>query len=170
MQFRQAVKNDATSIAHLHARSWQHTYRGMLEDEYLNKAVLVEKQQEWQQRLGSDFDQKIWVLLAEADQQLRGFSCLFFDYGSQGETYMDNLHVDPTAHGTGIGAQLLGFSLKHAHLNNPQVGVYLWVFENNHHAINFYLHHGAKIIGDEIQDAPGGGKIKALKLFWAGLT
>ena len=166
MQFRQARKNDSDDVARLHANSWQHTYRGMLDHQYLDNCVLAEKQLEWQQRLSKDFDQEIWVLLAEADQQLRGFSCLFFDYGSQGKTYMDNLHVDPSFQSKGLGKALLQKSLEYAWLKRPDAEFYLWVFENNARAIDFYLNQGADITGNELQDAPGGGKIVALELTW----
>ncbi len=169
MIFRQVVPQDLSQIAALHAYSWQQTYRGILNDAYLNDTVIVEKQNEWQQRLTGTADRQMWVLVAEQDLMLCGFSCLFFDHGPNSETYMDNLHVEPKFQATGLGKTLLKKSFKHAYDQRPDSGFYLWVFENNTRAINFYLKQGAELAAKETQDAPGGGEVKALKLVWTNL-
>ncbi len=170
MKFRQATFKDSENIASLHARSWQHVYRGILNENYLDKDVVSEKQECWRRRLIDADNSNLWVLIAQQNNKLYGFSCIFLNNDRERMAYMDNLHVAPEAYGIGIGRQLLYLSLHHVYQDNPQAGLYLWVFENNANAIAFYLAQGAKIIDNETQAAPGGGTIKALKMAWADLN
>ena len=168
MNFRQASIEDKDRIAQLHAQSWQTTYRGMLNDDYLDHSVLPEMLGHWQQRLAHhNADQ--WVLLAEENTYLRGFSCVFFNTDPDFGAYLDNLHVGETGQGRGIGQQLMQKSLHSVYQHDPRSGLYLWVFVNNDRAIDFYLKQGGAVIEQQLQQAPGGGSIEALRIVWKDL-
>ena len=167
--FKQATLEYADEIARLHALSWQHTYRGMLSDDYLNNKVLIEKQAFWHQRLSLK-DENLWVWLALDHSTLCAFVCVYLNHDAEWGAFMDNLHVDPGLKRKGLGKTLMQSTCRHIHTLNPLSRLYLWVFENNRAAVDFYLRQGGEIIEKQIQNAPGGGEVQALKIGWKDLS
>ncbi|MGE7120889.1 N-acetyltransferase family protein [Peribacillus sp. NPDC046944] len=51
MQIRKATENDITGIAHVHIKSWQSTYKGILPDSYLNSLNLETRKKNWSRNL-----------------------------------------------------------------------------------------------------------------------
>ena len=54
MNYRIATKSDAERIARLHADSWRRTYRGLLQDEFLDGDVVTNRLAVWNDRLGNE--------------------------------------------------------------------------------------------------------------------
>lgn len=48
---RTATSNDAQAIAEIHILGWQTTYRGHMPDDVLNGLSLIEREQQWRERL-----------------------------------------------------------------------------------------------------------------------
>ena len=165
MRFRQANDSDARNIAALHALSWQNTYQGILSRAYLDSEVIHEKRSIWQDRLSPGIERP-WVLLAENDSDLCGFSCIYLNHDSQYGALMDNLHVSPACRGMGLGKQLMNRSFQFIHSHDPKSGLFLWVFEQNRDAVNFYRKLGGVIVSEQIQLVPGGTRVNALKIAW----
>src|SRR5262245_61985606 len=98
MQYREATAADAEQIAQLHAASWQRTYRGILRDEYLDNDALADRRAVWAERLdptipshgvavadarGRASRDSQFVVVADADGELRGFVCVYGDVHSE---------------------------------------------------------------------------------------
>lgn len=62
MNIREWIYRDARSIASVHVKSWQTTYRGIISDDYLDGLDVSERAKKWEEIL-SDKDQKIFVVL-----------------------------------------------------------------------------------------------------------
>jgi len=106
MQIRIASPRDSTDIAALHALSWRTSYRGILEDEYLDGRVLSERTSVWRERLLSPRAEQ-YVIVAEDQDGLAGFACAYGSADEQWGTMLDNLHARPSRQGRGTGSKLI---------------------------------------------------------------
>ncbi len=169
MEIRTATLADASRIAQLHAQSWQIHYRGVYSDAYLDHQVLDDRLEVWQQRLDTPTPNQ-HILIAEQDQQLLGFACLFFDNDPLYGTLLDNLHVSKQSQGKGLGRQLIAASIRAILQHQAQVdGFHLWVLEENAQAIQFYERIGG-IRHDMVNsENPGGGFSNKYRYVWQGL-
>ena len=61
--------------------------------------------------------------------------------------WIDQLYVDPSSTGTGLGAALL----EHAKRVRP-IGLRLWTFESNRGARRFYERHGFAVVATTVDD------------------
>ncbi|TAF96705.1 MAG: GNAT family N-acetyltransferase [Cytophagia bacterium] len=142
INFRKATYDDHRAIAQLHALSWQRTYRGMLKDEFLDQHVEQERLEAWQERL-SQADENRLVWLAEKENELVGFVCVFANHDPIFGAFIDNLHVHPDLKRQGIGAKLIHEAAAWACAQTAHTPLYLWVLEKNHNARQFYEQIGA---------------------------
>lgn len=171
MNFRPATQADATAIAHLHATSWQQNYRGVYSDEYLDKEVVIERVAFWQDRLKTSNDNQ-HVLIAKEGEQLLGFVCVFKNYDTKWGAYLDNIHVAKVAQGKGVGKVLMKKAAEWLQAQNADTQFYLWVFEANVAAQNFYSKIGGQPVGIEPFDLEkhGGGQANAVRYLWNDLS
>lgn len=143
MQYRLATPADVERIAALHVRSWQETYRGIMPDSFLDHAVQAERLAHWQAHFRENSPDR-QLLLAEADGQLAGFACTFTNSDPVFGALLDNLHVSNDFKGQGIGRQLIKQAAEWVQQQQPDSAFYLWVYEKNHSARQFYEHLGAR--------------------------
>jgi ribosomal protein S18 acetylase RimI-like enzyme len=163
---RAATQADAPAVAALHAESWRFAYRGAYSDEYLDGPVFEDRARVWNERLSSPPANQ-YVVLAEDADGLVGFACA---YGAEDErwgTLVDNLHVRPALHRSGIGRRLLAEVAAWNLVEYPGSGVYLWVLAQNARAQAFYQHLGAKDVGTKTSVPPGGGSTVARRYVWS---
>ncbi len=163
--YRFAQSADATAIAALHTQSWRTTYRGILQDAYLDGPIGEERYSVWQKRLSEPVVNQL-ILLAEEEGQLRGFVCLFIDEDPQLGTFIDNLHVSPALKGQGIGAGLMREAVRQVVPQATLPGFHLAVYEANTSAIQFYERMGGANVGREEHENPGGGRATILRYAW----
>ena len=169
MQFRHATLYDAPRIAALHALSWQKTYRGILRDEYLNAEVLRDRLAVWRQRLTKPVE-KQWVWLATDGSKLLGFVCVIGDHDPDWGSLIDNLHIHPDVKGRGLGASLMREAAEWMKENCAIQRFYLWVYEDNLPARQFYEKLGGINSSLEVHENPGGGSANVLRYSWKNLV
>ncbi len=165
MDFRLAIISDISTIAELHAESWQMNYKRSFSDEYLDSQVHQDRLEVWTERLNNPTENQ-HVLLAEEDGALMGFVCTFLDYNKEWGAYLDNLHVHPSSYGQGLGGLLLQKSIKFVASKRPNSELYLWVLEKNIGAIKFYERMDGVNKGSAVFNNPGGGKSNAFRIVW----
>jgi GNAT superfamily N-acetyltransferase len=166
VRFREATDRDAKAVATLHAESWRVHYRGAYRDEYLDGGVALDRLRVWEERLSTP-PRNQFVVLAEEDDDLVGFACV---YGGEDETWgslLDNIHVLPGHQRRGVGAGLLAEIATWCRTNHAGCGLYLWVLEENREAQHFYQRLGASDRGGEISEPPGGGQIHGRRYAWS---
>lgn len=162
---RKIESGDAELIASMHATSWRTAYRGILRDEYLDGAIEEERRGEWQRRLSPIHEEALGFIAWLADQPVG------FIFGFQNEhdcwgTLIDNLHVLPEWKGRGIGRQLLARFGQELLERGETGGVFLWVYEQNTAARQFYERVGGKMVESTDYTVPGGGQARILRLTW----
>lgn len=104
MRIRGGDAADLDAIARIHAQSWQDSYRGILEDAYLDGPVVQDRREVWAKRLAAP-PQRSALLVAE-DPDIAGF-CHVLPDGAPGWLMLDNLHVSASHRGQGIGLALM---------------------------------------------------------------
>tara|TARA_R110000868_G_scaffold9349_7_gene46800 strand:+ start:9466 stop:9984 length:519 start_codon:yes stop_codon:yes gene_type:complete len=165
VNFREAVFNDYKQIAALHVKSWQQNYRKDFSDHFLDNEAFQDRLVVWENRLKNPLPNQ-YVIVAEMEGVMVGFSCAFFDENSTYGTLLDNLHVVSEAKGMGVGTKLIRFIAKQSLAYNNKSGIYLWVLENNRSAIEFYKYLGGKhtetVTGQDIGDR----KVQKCRIVW----
>lgn len=166
MLIREGTEDDIESIANLHAQSWRASYRGILSDDYLDRRARRDRLAIWQNRFSSTRIKPMFVLVAELDVRLAGFICVFPDEDAVFGSFLDNLHVAPDLTGQGIGRQLLSEAARRLLRDGSPVGLYLWVFEQNHRARQFYERAGAIAVGSAENPMPDGKRVLSVRYYW----
>jgi ribosomal protein S18 acetylase RimI-like enzyme len=164
MLIRLATAADSHRIANLHTASWRHAYRGALSDEYLAGDIDSDRRQLWEHRLAEPA-QNQRVLLAEDQNHLVGFACVYVGESQEWGSYLNNIHVVPATQGRGIGRLLLHATAEVCGKSHPG-GLYLWVLQSNAKAQRFYARHGARNTGTDIWKAPGGTTAPLFRFSW----
>lgn len=152
-EIRAATPEDATAIAHLHARSWRATYRGFLRDEYLDGPIDADRLAVWTMRL-TDPPPSQYVVVAEDEDGIVGFACVFGGQDAEWGSFLDNIHADPDRRSEGIGTLLLSAVGDWCRERYPDHGLHLSVFAGNSRARRFYERFGATDQGEVSPSTP----------------
>ena len=78
--------------------------------------------------------------------------------------YIDNLHVHPERRSAGLGRRLLGAAMRRV-ADRGEARAYLWVFDGNTRAIDFYRRLGGEIV-DRGFDEIDGLKVSQSRIAW----
>ena len=159
MPIRPATVADADAIAALHVASWRSAYRGILKDGTLGPTLDGERRAHWRRKLAA---------MAPADAVLivegQGFIAAWAKGDPGFGAYIDNLHVHPERRSAGLGRRLLGAAMRRV-ADRGEVRAYLWVFDGNTRAIDFYRRLGGEIV-DHGFDEIDGLKIAQSRIAW----
>jgi ribosomal protein S18 acetylase RimI-like enzyme len=137
---RPASIADADAIAALHAASWRSAYRGIFRDSTLGPALDGERRAHWSGKLAEMVPDDT-VLIADGV----GFIAVWAKGDPGFGAYIDNLHVHPEQRSAGLGRRLLGEAMRRI-AGRGETGAYLWVFDDNARAIDFYRRLGGEIV------------------------
>lgn len=163
LAFRPASAADADAIAALHAASWRSAYRGMLKDDTLGPRLDGERRSHWRTRLAA-ITPADTVLIADG----LGFIAVWAKGDAGFGAYIDNLHVHPDRRSAGLGRRLLGAAMRRT-AGRGETRAYLWVFDLNARAIDFYCRLGGEIVErgfDEID----GHQVRQSRIAWRDIA
>ena len=165
MKIRAFQPTDVEAVADLHVRSWRTAYRGILDDTYLDGAVVREQGDLWRERFSHPAPNHIG-LLAVDDGVAVGFAFALGNHDPRWGTMLDNLHVAPERRGGAVGTRLL-FALAELLLaDGASTEMHLWVFEGNARTRRYYERLGAAVIERQEAPAPGGGTVAEWRYAW----
>lgn len=165
MKIRLAISTDAEAIAALHTSSWRRTYKNALRDQYLQKTAPIEREAVWAQRFASPKENQK-VLVAEGENGVVGFACAYGAEHVEWGSYLDNLHVDESFQGQGIGRSLLVGIARWCDQHTPGHGLYLSVNQDNQRAQQFYRGLGAHNAKSGVWNAPDGTAVPTYLFVW----
>lgn len=138
---RYAAIADAAEIGAVHVRSWQHAYRGHLDQDFLDALDPVARAEGWRRILEAPAVARSGTLVAQAADHIVGFAHVGAsrdpdaDTSSTGELVA--IYVLPTEWSKGFGSQLMTAALTKLRSDEFQVAT-LWVLDGNHAAMGFY--------------------------------
>lgn len=121
-----------------HYQCWQETYRGLIDDNYLDRLDEIKNQKRFE---------KIFEMLGQYQYvvEVDGQVVVFFDISFSRETYtafeVQSLYLRKAYHGKGYGRQIIAFFREYCGNDH----FYLWCLQNNPSTV-FYFHMGGKII------------------------
>ena len=163
---RNATPDDVINIAAMHTASWRVTYCGMLRDQYLDQAIEEERRQHWLTRFQHLDNNRQCALVVEVQNTLAGFAFAYGHADPNWGSLLDNLHVLPDYKHQGLGKALLSNIALWSCLNFPGDGLFLWAFEDNHSAKDFYEKQGGIASGSMLWTAPDGSTINEICYIW----
>lgn len=141
LEIREMRPEDMDAKAYVHWKSWQETYPGLVDEEYLARLSL-EKCQDIARRWPDN------IVIAELDGKVVGFT----GYGPCRNPGMDGcgevfaIYILKEAQGLGIGRKLMDAAF--AKLTDYDT-IVIWVLKGNDHAFGFYEHYGFQFNGVE---------------------
>ncbi len=155
---RPATDNDASDIAHIHVKTWQHAYTGQVPDTFLENlpASLEKRTLKWKETLAKH-ERGLRVLVAEGEKGIAGFcivnACrdddMDADTGEVGAIY-----VDPDSMNKGLGSALMQAGLDFLKEEGFKKAT-LWVLASHSKSIQWYEKKGWKLEGKTKTDDRG---------------
>ncbi len=133
---REATINDAESKGYVHYQSWQETYTGLVDQDYLNHRSL-DKCIDLARRHPEN------CFVAELNGKIVGFSC-YVIYKVENSIEIGEvkaIYILKDYHNMGIGKSLMNVCLAKLSMQHK---IYVWVLDRNQQAIDFYTHMGFK--------------------------
>ncbi len=140
VRIRPMTADDSDEVAAMRVRGWQHAYRGMIPQAYLDAMDVAAEAGKQRERLAAGDGSVVNLVAEEADGTLAGWAA----YGpyrdgevrtGDGELYA--LYLPPERIGQGVGRALLTeVTDRCAAAGLPRV--FLWVLEQNTRARRFY--------------------------------
>ncbi len=169
LSFVSARKEDAAEIAALHAESWRTAYRGLLPDAFLDGPVFDDRLQLWTARMVAPDPDRRFVLKAVADGRLVGFVCVLLDAEPSWGALLDNLHVEPSLKGQGIGHRLFREARAWVAEKAPGERMHLTVIEGNRVARRFYDRQLGTVVERTTVEPIEGVRIPILRYAWEAI-
>jgi GNAT superfamily N-acetyltransferase len=142
---RPALPSDAADIAAINVRTWQHAYRGLLPDAYLDGLSIEARVDAWAERLANPGPKVAAWIAVDADGRPVGYAISGpyrdgdLDAFEFGELFA--IYVEPEWWGSQAGRELLEAaeaSLREAGFERAA----LWMLDGNGRAGRFYERHG----------------------------
>ena len=169
MNVRPAAFSDCEAIAALHAASWRSTYRNILSADYLDHEVVDDRHDLWAARFIKFDASKHHVAVAVDDagaDMMLGFVCVLLDEEPEYGALIDNLHVAPDRHRSGVGRRLMAQAAHWVTAMQPDWPMHLWVYEQNLKTVAFYRRTGGAGVDERVIVTPAGNRATVLRFEW----
>jgi GNAT superfamily N-acetyltransferase len=156
---RRAAAGDEEALAHVHVRSWQTAYRGILPDEFLAQMSVEGRVERWRERIASPGKGE-FSFIAMVAGETSGPRIVGFSGGGperQGFVRGDGIRYDgevyaiyllPEWRGKGIGRALIAASAQ-ALIEAGLQSTAIWVLQDNASARRFYEALGGILVGEK---------------------
>lgn len=140
-EVRDPKLDDCDELGRIHVRAWQHAYRGVMPDAYLDGLVATDRAAMWRRKIESDDGRGLLV------QTLGGRPVGFVAFGPEegraeaeaGELYA--LNIDPEHWGRGFGRALVRAATEQLRQWGYR-DLVLWVVPQNERAVRLYVSEG----------------------------
>ena len=147
---RNATINDAEKVAKIKIEGWQTSYRGIIDDKFLDDMdinIEVEKRKR-------NIKDEALIVVAELNNEVVGF-CLYRSFNSTPETHPKNadceltaLYVKSSLKGNGIGKKLMQYVMDNLNKQGKKQMI-LGCFKENYPSRAFYEKMGGKVLKTE---------------------
>ena len=139
---REATLKDIPEVARLHVNSWNKTYNGIIDQDYLNNIKNnIDKRIE---RMNNEFNLRK-MIVAVLNDEIVAFSEFTLTNEFSKDLDIDcelcGLYVKNEYLGKGIGSKVFDY-VKSMFIENNKQKMGLWCVKENNNAINFYIRKG----------------------------
>lgn len=148
---RKANLKDLPSLAAIHIRSWQETYRGLLPDDLLDSLNQAEKEESWRPALTNPSLGTTVFVVDDPDDKIVGLAAS----GKQRDDTLANypgeflaIYVLNSHQKKGHGLRLMKAMCENLAARGIKSAA-LWVLEDNIHGRPFYESLGGKVVGQK---------------------
>ncbi|RAR43553.1 GNAT family N-acetyltransferase [Paenibacillus sp. MDMC362] len=144
MQIRHANDQDAEGIANVHVNSWKTTYKGIVDDSFLENLSAADRIEGWRRKLANMPEDEQLLVIADEVGQIYGF----MSYGTEREQKISDvgelyaIYLLEEIQGMGWGRELFA-RLKEFLQKKGYRSLLVWVLEGNS-AEHFYKHMGGQ--------------------------
>ncbi|ANA82932.1 N-acetyltransferase [Paenibacillus glucanolyticus] len=144
MQIRYANEHDAEGIAKVHVDSWKTTYKGIVDDRFLQALSAADRVEGWRWKLANMPEDEQLLVVADEDGKVYGF----MSYGTEREQKMPHegelyaVYLLEEIQGQGYGNQLFARLKEYMNMKG-YTSLLVWVLEGNS-AEHFYRHKGGQ--------------------------
>lgn len=157
---RDMTPEHCDSKGYVHYKSWQETYRGLLDDRILDRQTL-----ENCQISANRYPQNTLVLLdRNRRDRVVGFACYIAEardfFSVSGASEVMAIYLLEQYKGLGLGRRLMEACLERL----PHPSVVLLVLEGNTRAIGFYEHMGFRLTGHRRTERISGAEMTELEM------
>lgn len=166
ISIRLANVDDYIPVAKLHASNWQENYRGIYSDFFLDHEVEENRIDVWYGRFHQPSASQV-IFIAEEDDELAGFACLFIDEDPAHGSLIDNLHVSSGQRQQGVGRMLMNKCSREVFLRAEVKKMYLWVYEDNRKAIAFYEKMNGALVETVEKENEDGSRALVRRYCWS---
>lgn len=147
---REATLEDIPEVARLHVNSWNKTYNGIIDQDYLNNMKNnIDKRIE---RMNNEFNLRK-MIVAILNDEIVAFSEFTLTNEFSKDLDIDcelcGLYVKNEYLGKGIGSKVFDY-VKSIFIENNKEKMGLWCVKENNNAINFYIRKG----GIKVKEKP----------------
>lgn len=132
---------DQEGMAKIKIDSWKHTYKNIIDENYLNSLNYEEQTQKY---IDSYEEYKSTVLIAEdkSTKEIIGYACFSTEPNEYSDSELVSLYLSPKETGKGIGSSLFREVIKELKKYNKK-SMLIWCIKENKNAIKFYEKQGA---------------------------
>lgn len=142
---RRAQSKDAFGIADIHARSWRHTYSGVIPHKSLDTMVRRRDEDWWARAIRHSTR----ILVLEDKEKIVGYATLGSNrvgaLAQEGEIY--EIYLQPEYQGIGLGKKLF-LAARQELVDIGLSGCVVWVLEDNTPAMQFYSNAGGNDVAE----------------------
>ena len=160
MNIRHTTQSDFQEIVDIHIESWKDSYSDVLPAEFLDMQINRDVLRHWNEVEIQNED----VILVAEENLLIGFIAVW----CRPTPIIDNLHVRPSMRSKKVGTALMRAVAKEL-INQGHKTAYLWVFESNGKAIQFYERLGG-IKKEQSMKTVFGYEVPSQKMVWDDLS
>ena len=160
MEIRHAAQSDFQAIAAIHIESWKDAYSDVLPAEFLDRKINSVFLTHWNEVEIQNED----IILVAEENSVIGFIAVW----CRPIPFIDNLHVRPSKRSKRVGSALMKAVAREL-INHGHKTAYLWVFESNQKAIQFYERLGG-IQKEQSMKTVFGYDVLSRKIEWNDLS
>jgi len=163
VSLRDAGLDDLPAIVALQARSWRTSYRGIVDDAFLDAIPMQQWIESWRAHF---FAGDTRCLVAEEEGRIIGFASVGQPDSSEARDpsvrELHTIYIEASHYGRGLGQLLIKTAL--GHLREAGAGtVVLWVLEQNDRGRRFYEAGGWRADGARATDCWGATSVPRLR-------
>lgn len=165
MKIRVATSQDAEGIANVHVNSWKTTYKGIVDEAYLDALSAADRVERWRWKAENLRDDEELLVISDDNGMIYGFMTYGMERESkrptEGELYA--VYLLEEMQGQGWGKRLFARMKEFMRVRGFQT-LRVWVLEGNS-ALHFYQHMGGREI--KRKEIEIGGKMHTeIALIW----